>query len=116
VPWLFSYGTLQQPQVQLAIFGRHLGGEPDELVDAEPALVRIVDPKVMAATGRTHHDNVRFGSANGAGRVPGTRFEVEDDDLARADDFEAPFEYRRVLTRLASGLEAWVYVHSERPT
>ena len=116
MPWLFSYGTLQQPQIQLAIFGRHLSGEPDELVNAEPALVRIVDPEVMAATGRTHHDNVRFGSASHGGRVPGTRFEVEDDDLVRADDFEAPFEYRRVLTRLASGRDAWVYVHSEKST
>jgi hypothetical protein len=29
---LFSYGTLQQPDVQRATFGRLLRGEPDALV------------------------------------------------------------------------------------
>ena len=29
--WLFSYGTLQQENVQLATFGRRLEGRPDRL-------------------------------------------------------------------------------------
>ena len=30
--WLFSYGTLRQPQVQMANFGRLLEGRGDALV------------------------------------------------------------------------------------
>jgi hypothetical protein len=32
MPLLFSYGTLQQEEVQLAIFDRKLRGDQDELV------------------------------------------------------------------------------------
>jgi hypothetical protein len=40
---LFSYGTLQQPDVQLATFGRRLGGERDanEVDDYTRVLVRL---------------------------------------------------------------------------
>jgi hypothetical protein len=37
---------------------------------------------------------------------------VSDDEIAMADRFEAQFRYVRVTASLASGKEAWVYVHA----
>jgi gamma-glutamylcyclotransferase (GGCT)/AIG2-like uncharacterized protein YtfP len=98
VPLLFSYGTLQQEQVQLATFGRRLIGKGDELPGFAPASVDI-------------HANV-ITSQNPDSRVPGTVFEVTDAELASADTFELQFSYKRILVTLASGREAWVYVHA----
>ena len=111
MPLLFSYGTLEQEEVQRSAFGRRLNGEPDVLPGFDPALVRIEDPEVATALGRTHHANATF-TGRAASRVPGTVFEVTDAELLCADEYEAPFDYRRVSARLASGREAWVYVHS----
>ena len=59
MPLLFSYGTLQQENVQLSTFGRLLQGR-DELPGFEQSLVRIEDPQVAAKSGKTHHANVTF--------------------------------------------------------
>ena len=115
MPLLFSYGTLQQPNVQLSTFGRPLRGQPDELVGFEPSSVRIEDPSVAAALGKTHHANATF-TGNPGSRVAGTAFEITDAELLRVDEYEAPFQYRRVFATLASGGEAWVYVCSTSNT
>jgi gamma-glutamylcyclotransferase (GGCT)/AIG2-like uncharacterized protein YtfP len=108
MPLLFSYGTLQQEEVQLSTFGRRLQGQADELLGFEQALVRIEDPQVVATSGKTHHPIVK---ANGRddSRVSGTVFEVTDAELARADQYEVA-AYTRVAAMLASGKRAWVYV------
>ena len=36
-------------------------------------------------------------------------FEITDDELARADEYEVR-EYSRITVELASGRQAWVYV------
>jgi gamma-glutamylcyclotransferase (GGCT)/AIG2-like uncharacterized protein YtfP len=108
VPLLFSYGTLQQPQVQRATFGRLLEGVPDALVGYEQALIRIEDEAVLVTSGSAHHPIVRF-SGNEASRVPGTVFEVTDEELGRADRYEVA-AYRRVAVTLASGRQAWAYI------
>ena len=110
MPLLFSYGTLQQEDVQRATFGRPLDGWRDELPGFEPSLIRIEDPEIAAAVGRTHHANVVRSSRSG--RVSGTVFEVTDAELAAADEYERPASYRRVAVTLASGKTAWVYVHA----
>jgi len=114
MPRLFSYGTLQQDDVQLSTFGRLLQGSKDELPGFEPSLVPIEDQQVVAATGRTHHANVTFNGRNDS-RVIGTVFEVTDAELEAADRFEEPANYARIAVTLASGKHAWVYVSSPRP-
>ena len=111
MPLLFSYGTLQQDDVQRATFGRLLHGHGDELQGYEPSLVEIEDPRQAAAAGRTHHANVIF-NGRADSRVPGKVFEVTDAELAAADEYERPASYERVSVTLASGREAWVYVHA----
>jgi gamma-glutamylcyclotransferase (GGCT)/AIG2-like uncharacterized protein YtfP len=111
MPLLFSYGTLQYDDVQRSTFGRLLRGEPDELLGYHPSSVKIENAPLAAALGRTHHANATF-SGDEKARVPGTVYEVSDAELARADEFEAPFSYKRVTALLASGRHAWVYVHA----
>ena len=111
MPLLFSYGTLQQEDVQLSTFGRLLRGHNDELLGFEQSLVRIEDPQVVATSGKTHHANVTFNNRNNS-RVGGTVFEITDAELAAADRYEQVAAYKRVVAKLASGKQAWVYVDS----
>ena len=108
MPLLFSYGTLQQDNVQLSTFGRLLRGQKDELVGFEQSLVLIEDAEVVATSGKTHHPIVKFNGRDDS-RVSGTVFEITDDELARADQYEVA-AYKRVAASLASGRKAWVYV------
>lgn len=110
MPLLFSYGTLQQPEVQLSTLGRRLQGRTDALVGYEEALFRVEDPAFVASSGKAMHATLRF-TGDPAHRVTGTAFEVTDDDLAKADRYE-PAGYARVSTTLASGRDAWVYIAS----
>ena len=109
MPLLFSYGTLQEPAVQMSNFGRLLQGERDELIGFEQSSVPIDDPQAVAAFGRTHHANVTFNGRSDS-RVSGTVFEITDEELAAADQYEETTAYRRIGTRLASGRDAWLYV------
>jgi gamma-glutamylcyclotransferase (GGCT)/AIG2-like uncharacterized protein YtfP len=108
VALLFSYGTLQQEDVQLSTFGRLLSGSADALVGFTQSMVKIEDQEVVATSGKTHHPIVKF-SDNAEDRVQGTVFEVTDSELAHADAYEVD-AYRRVSAKLASGKQAWVYV------
>ena len=107
MPHLFSYGTLQQDDVQRTTFGRLLSGNADVLPGYSQDRVAIDDPDVVAASGKTHHPIVKH-SGVASDRVAGTVFEISDDELARADRYEVA-AYRRVAVTLASGLSAWVY-------
>ena len=105
---LFSYGTLQQRDVQLATFGRELHGTTDALLGFAQSMVRIEDAEVVKTSGKTNHPIVRHtGVADD--RVVGTVFEITDEELANADKYEVS-DYKRVAAPLASGRTAWVYV------
>jgi gamma-glutamylcyclotransferase (GGCT)/AIG2-like uncharacterized protein YtfP len=109
MPLVFSYGTLQLEHVQLSTFGRLLQGQRDDLPGFEQSLVKIDDPLVVAASGKTHHANVTFNGRDDS-RVSGTVFEITDAELAAADQYERLAAYKRVAAMLASGKQAWVYV------
>jgi len=110
MPYLFSYGTLQQEEVQLSTFGRRLTGAPDTLVGYLITQVRIEDPEVVATSGKEFHPIARnTGEFNN--RVPGTVFDVTEEELEHSDAYEVD-AYKRVETVLASGKRAWVYVEA----
>jgi len=109
MPLVFSYGTLQQEEVQLSTFGRILEGQRDELLGFEQSVVKIEDPELVTSSGKTHHANVTFNGRNES-RVSGTVFELTDAELAAADQYERLAAYKRVATTLASGKRAWVYL------
>lgn len=105
---LFSYGTLQDPTVQQANFGRLLQGTADRLVGFVLGEIEITDPEVIAESGLTHHPILRPGG-DPADTIDGTVFRITEDELAAADVYEAG-DYRRIKVPLASGLVAWVYI------
>lgn len=108
MPLLFSYGTLQEADVQLSTFGRTLAGQEDQLDGFERSLLRVEDHSFVRASGKTHHAIVRR-TGRADDKVDGTVYEITDAELASADEYE-PAEYRRVAASLASGRQAWVYI------
>lgn len=105
---LFSYGTLQLSEVQLATFGRTVPGTPDAIAGFERSELRIADPEVVATSGADVHP-ILVPSADPASEVPGVVFALTSADLAAADEYEVD-DYVRVEMPLRSGLRAWVYV------
>jgi hypothetical protein len=105
---LFSYGTLQQAEVQRATFGRLLEGAADALPGYRTTLIEITDPDVLATSGERFHPIVTA-SGDPADEVAGTVFSITEAELAAADRYEVS-DYARVAVRLRSGREAWVYV------
>jgi gamma-glutamylcyclotransferase (GGCT)/AIG2-like uncharacterized protein YtfP len=99
LPVLFSYGTLQREDVQVATFGRTLSGRADELPGFE---------LVTAANSGTGHANVVRGARES--RVSGIAFEVSDAELAASDEYERRAGYTRIEAILSSGGKTWVYV------
>jgi gamma-glutamylcyclotransferase (GGCT)/AIG2-like uncharacterized protein YtfP len=105
---LFSYGTLRQPEVQIATFGRALDGQADAIVGFDLDYVTITDPHVIAASGSDRHPILRPSDRAGA-HVDGMVFALSQADLAAADEYEVD-DYRRIAVPLRSGAMAWVYV------
>ena len=96
---LFSYGTLQDHEVQVSTFGRTLIGERDAL----PEYRQITFGPYM---------NVQF-TGHQSDSVEGTRFEVTRAELEEADIYEATADYKRIQVQLKSGRFAWVYLNKE---
>src|SRR6201996_2967996 len=105
---LFSYGTLQQNDVQMSSFGRLLEGQPDPMPGYRQSMVEITDPEVIKPSGKQFHPIVEP-SDNPADEVQGRVFWITDAELKAADDYEVS-DYKRVLVPLRSGNKAWVYV------
>ena len=97
---LFSYGTLQETDVQIATFDRELEGSEDAL---EGYTVEILPNSGYA-------NAVPSPDPNDA--VRGTVFDVTEHELAAADEYEKDADYRRILVTLRSGKEAWIYLQA----
>lgn len=103
---LFSYGTLRDPQVQRALFGRLLHGEPDAMPGWRQRLIEITDAGVIAKSGTRWHPMVEP-SKDPAEAVEGTVFHLTAADLASADAYEVDYVRREVTLR--SGRRAFIY-------
>lgn len=109
---LFSYGTLQQKNVQLANFGRELTGSQDVLPNYVVGDITITDERVLQESGKAVHPILQF-TGNEADEVHGTVFEVTDAELAQADDYEVD-DYQRISATLKSGKICWIYAASSQ--
>jgi uridine kinase len=108
---LFSYGTLQLPDVQREHFGRVLSGAPDGLPGHRTDWLTITDPEVIRVSGTDRHPVVRAGGPGDS--ATGTVLDLTAEELAAADRYEVD-DYRRFLVRLASGRQAWVYLSADQ--
>lgn len=107
---LFSYGTLQQRDVQLATYGRELEGAPDVLLGYRLTSVMIDDPHVVDVSGKAVH-TIAVPSGDAADRISGVVFLLSEDELRATDSYETD-AYSRISVTLESGRRAFVYVAS----
>lgn len=105
---LFTYGTLQLPQVQLDTFGRVVEGDDDVLPGYRREWTPIDDDRVTNLSGMDAHPIVRF-TGDPRDRVFGRVLFLTAEELDAADEYEVSL-YRRVSVSLSSGRQAWVYV------
>lgn len=108
---LFSYGTLRLPDVQMACFGRLVEGVADAMPGYRTVEIEITDPDVLEASGVSIHLRAEPGS-DPNDSIPGTVFRLTEADIWAADDYEGD-NYVRETVRLASGLDAWIYVKGD---
>ncbi|MEJ1223142.1 gamma-glutamylcyclotransferase family protein [Sediminicola sp. 1XM1-17] len=97
---LFTYGTLQDLEIQFRLFGRKLTGYPDALIGYE-----MSDKKIMGKYKVIHE------SQNQNNSLKGVRYTMEFQELLITDTYEGK-AYKRILVTLASGKKAWVYVEN----
>ncbi|PIF46406.1 gamma-glutamyl AIG2-like cyclotransferase [Chryseobacterium sp. 52] len=102
--YLFSYGTLQKEQVQLETFGRILEGEKGYQL----SMVEITDPEVLRKSNQKYHPILEF-SGNYEDEVEGMLFEVTEEEILRADEYEVD-DYKRIETVFKSGKKGFIYV------
>ena len=108
---LFSYGTLQLREVQLANYGRELEGSPDALLGYRLLTLPDRDPQAVRVSGSRTHFVVRA-TGNPADRVAGVLFLLTAEELAATDRYEGS-DYGRVELTLESGRNALVYVEPD---
>lgn len=106
--FLFTYGTLQHPDVQLDTFGRLVDADDDVLPGYRVDYAEIQDRRVVDLSGLDRHPIVRA-TGNPLDKVTGKVLRVTEDELDAADEYEVEL-YRRVSVVLASGRHAFAYV------
>ncbi len=96
--YLFTYGTLQDNEVQQMVFSRILHGNKDHLKGhtISKKLVGGLYPTVIS-------------SSRSQMGVPGIVYIISKEELQRVDVYEGEAYFRKQVT-LASGIKAWVYL------
>lgn len=104
---VFSYGTLRQANVQMALYGHTVRTIDDNLPRWRLDWIQINDPAVIAASGSDRHPILRPGESNDS--VSGAYLELTAEELRATDDYEVS-DYVRKSVTLTSGVQAFVYV------
>jgi hypothetical protein len=105
---LFSYGTLQLPDVQRATYGRLLGGRPDTLAGYRLEPLAITSAEVAALSGKAVHTIARR-TGKAEDLIEGLVFMLTAGEIEATDRYEVD-AYARVEAVLVSGARAFVYV------
>ena len=106
--FLFSYGTLQQPEVQKRLFGRTLSGRPDKLDGYKISTIKISD-KDFVARGDGNIQKTLVPTGICGDFVEGIALELSEDELQIVAEYE-PKSYKRMSVQLESGTKAWIYL------
>ena len=104
---VFSYGTLRQANVQMALYGHTVRTIDDNLPGWRLDWIQITDPAVIAASGSDRHPILRPGEASES--VSGAYLELTGEELSATDVYEVS-DYVRKSVTLLSGAQAFVYV------
>ena len=96
--YLFTYGTLQERDVQLGVFSRPLTGFEDDL-----PLYIISDTMVADLYPTLHYTGQKEDI------IKGRVYTLSHQELQKADIYEGE-AYERIQIQLASGKKAWAYI------
>lgn len=99
--YLFTYGTLQDIEVQQATFNRTLKGHKDLLNGYILAKHKIYGQYPVIEPSLSPTDS-----------VTGTTYEIDVTELDAADAYETK-AYKRIEVILASNRTAWVYIENK---
>src|SRR4051812_13286211 len=105
---LFSYGTLQLPEVQRATYGRLLYGRADAMTGYRLGPLTITNPEVVALSGGPVH-MIACRTGDPADRIAGIVYRITPAELEATDDYEGD-AYARIEVELESGASAFVYI------
>lgn len=106
---LFSYGTLQQPDVQDSVLGRRPAGWTDYLDGYRLTWITVTDPDVIRLSGTETHPIL---VADPSASVEGTAWSLHGHDITATDAYEVA-DYIRIFVPLRSGEHAWVYTAAQ---
>jgi gamma-glutamylcyclotransferase (GGCT)/AIG2-like uncharacterized protein YtfP len=95
--FLFVYGTLLDPEIQLSVFGRVIEGRSDQLIGYKVVKKTFLSGKYPAVV------------SNRSSITEGKVLTVTEDELNSADRYEGD-EYTRGEVQLESGCLAWIYI------
>jgi len=98
--YLFSYGTLQNIDVQRAILGRTLKGKIGILAGYRISNKKLHGKYPVIEPSPLETDNVK-----------GKLFKVSHFELHELDHYET-YAYKRIEVKLKSGTKAWAYVEN----
>ncbi|MDC6350311.1 gamma-glutamylcyclotransferase [Zeaxanthinibacter sp. PT1] len=98
--YIFSYGTLTDKEIQQALFKRKLKEIPDQLTG-----FRIAERKMYGQYLVVERTGDLKDSISGSALV------LKEEELPIADAYEGE-SYKRILVKLKSGINAWVYVET----
>jgi len=96
--YLFSYGTLQDSEVQKMVFSRMLNGNKDVLE------AHTVSDEMVGGL----YPTIQF-SSDPNDKVSGYVYIISEEELRLVDAYEGD-AYQRKKVALASGTKAWVYL------
>ncbi|SIQ12292.1 DUF4286 family protein [Maribacter ulvicola] len=96
--FIFTYGTLQEREIQLGIFARPLNGFEDKL-----PLYAISENKVA-----DRYPTLQY-TGKEEDAITGQVYTLTHQELQKADIYEGE-AYERIQIQLASGKNAWVYI------
>lgn len=99
---LFTYGTLQNPDVQEELFGRVLKGKPETLKGYQLKEIQIEEEFGLVTY------PIITETQNPNDTINGIVYEVSATDLRQADLYEGVY-YKRVEVHLQSNQNAWAY-------
>ena len=108
--YVFSYGTLRQANVQLALYGREIPTVEDALSGYQLQCLTITDAEVIRTSGSDQHPILLRGKAEDF--VAGARLELSEEELHITDGYEVD-DYKRREVVLSSGITAWAYLKKE---
>lgn len=99
---LFTYGTLQDETVQQMLFNKKIKGIPDSIIG--------FDKKEINLEGNIYPILIK--NQKSLEKIKGTCYNLSESDILICDEYEG-CEYKRITTKLTSGIKAWVYISSE---